>query len=51
MASTRVGVIGCGIAGPVIALLLKQQGYDPVIFERTAEPSAGGICIGCVLSP
>ncbi|KAK6858002.1 FAD/NAD(P)-binding domain-containing protein [Apiospora arundinis] len=34
MASPRVLIIGCGVAGPVIALLLKQKGYYPIIFER-----------------
>lgn len=30
-------VVGCGIVGPVIALLLKKKGYRPVIAERVTE--------------
>ncbi|KAJ7102774.1 hypothetical protein C8R44DRAFT_808523 [Mycena epipterygia] len=42
MAPTKVIVVGCGIAGPVLALLLKQKGYDPVIYERgKRSPDAG----------
>ncbi|KAJ7716469.1 FAD/NAD(P)-binding domain-containing protein [Mycena maculata] len=39
---TKVIVVGCGIAGPVLALLLKQKGYEPVIYERgKRSPDAG----------
>lgn len=38
MSSAKVLVIGCGVAGPVIACLLKKKGYDSIIFERAAEP-------------
>ncbi|KAJ7123872.1 hypothetical protein C8R43DRAFT_1090705 [Mycena crocata] len=42
MSPTKVIVVGCGIAGPVLALLLKQKGYEPVIYERGARsPDAG----------
>ncbi|KAJ6542084.1 FAD/NAD(P)-binding domain-containing protein [Mycena vulgaris] len=42
MAATKVIIVGCGIAGPVLALLLKQKGYDPVIYERgKRSPDAG----------
>ncbi|KAJ7666690.1 hypothetical protein DFH06DRAFT_984458 [Mycena polygramma] len=42
MAPTKVIVVGCGIAGPVLALLLKQKGYEPVIYERgKRSPDAG----------
>jgi len=34
MSSPRVLVIGCGIAGPVIALLLNNKGYEPVVLEK-----------------
>ncbi|KAK8054741.1 hypothetical protein PG994_009808 [Apiospora phragmitis] len=34
MASSKVLIIGCGVAGPVMALLLKKKGYNPIIFER-----------------
>ncbi|KAJ6510831.1 hypothetical protein C8R45DRAFT_397159 [Mycena sanguinolenta] len=34
MPPTKVIIVGCGIAGPVLALILKQKGYLPVIYER-----------------
>nr|GAT50781.1 FAD/NAD(P)-binding domain-containing protein [Mycena chlorophos] len=38
----KVIIVGCGIAGPVLALLLKQKGFEPVIYERGERgPSAG----------
>lgn len=48
MASTKVGVIGAGMAGPVLALFLKMKGYDPVICERTDSPSEAGLGIGYI---
>ncbi|KAJ7450048.1 hypothetical protein B0H11DRAFT_2078241 [Mycena galericulata] len=46
MAPTKVIVVGCGIAGPVLALLLKQKGYDPVLYERgTRSPEAAGLSL------
>ncbi|KAJ6523307.1 hypothetical protein B0H19DRAFT_652134 [Mycena capillaripes] len=42
MPPTKVIIVGCGIAGPVLAVLLKQKGYEPVIYERgTRSPDAG----------
>ena len=32
-------VIGCGIAGPVLAISLQRAGIVPVIFEGRSEPS------------
>ncbi|GJE95033.1 FAD/NAD(P)-binding domain-containing protein [Phanerochaete sordida] len=46
MAPARVGIIGCGIVGPAIATLLKQQGFDPIIFERNDAVPMGGIGLG-----
>ncbi|KAF7290802.1 FAD/NAD(P)-binding domain-containing protein [Mycena indigotica] len=38
----KVIIVGCGIAGPVLALLLKQKGFDPVVYERGPRaPDAG----------
>lgn len=34
MATTTVLIIGCGIAGPLIASLLKRKGYNPIVFEK-----------------
>lgn len=34
----RVAIIGCGVAGPTLALLLKKHlGCTPVIFDRVPE--------------
>jgi len=42
MPPTKVIIVGCGIAGPALALLLKQKGYLPVIYERGKRaPDAG----------
>jgi salicylate hydroxylase len=40
--SQTVLIIGCGIAGPVLALLLKQKGYSPVVFEKVKELGNAG---------
>lgn len=46
MPPTRVGVIGAGIAGPVAAMFLKQNGYNPVLYERLDSPSDHGLGLG-----
>ncbi|KIP01125.1 hypothetical protein PHLGIDRAFT_131362 [Phlebiopsis gigantea 11061_1 CR5-6] len=46
MSPARVGVIGAGMAGPVLAVYLKLKGYDPVIYERTNSISDAGLGIG-----
>lgn len=51
MASAKVAVIGAGIAGPVLAILLKLKGYDPVLFERNEGVPEAGLCLGFVLLP
>ncbi|EJD02743.1 FAD/NAD-binding domain-containing protein [Fomitiporia mediterranea MF3/22] len=45
MPSTRVAIIGAGIAGPVLAMLLKQKGYDPVLYERTENITSTGLSL------
>ena len=42
MSHTKVIIVGCGIAGPVLATFLKLKGYDPVIYERFASDREGG---------
>lgn len=32
-------VVGCGIAGPVVAMFLRRAGVDPVIYEAQETPS------------
>lgn len=43
MSKTKVVIVGCGIAGPVLATFLKLKGYDPIIYERTHSDAPGGI--------
>lgn len=50
MSPVRVGVIGAGMAGPVLAVFLKTKGYDPVLFERTDSLPDVGLGIGYVFS-
>lgn len=40
--SPTVLIIGCGIAGPVLAILLKQRGYAPIVFERVSALGEAG---------
>ncbi|KAM3071233.1 hypothetical protein ACMFMF_007706 [Clarireedia jacksonii] len=35
--SPKVISVGCGIAGPVIALLLQKKGYTPIILEKVRQ--------------
>ncbi|KAI0743345.1 FAD/NAD(P)-binding domain-containing protein [Daedaleopsis nitida] len=45
MAAPKVIIAGAGMAGPVLAMLLKTQGYEPVIYERTDGPTEMGLSI------
>jgi 2-polyprenyl-6-methoxyphenol hydroxylase-like FAD-dependent oxidoreductase len=45
----RVGVVGCGTAGPAVAILLARAGHEVCLFERAAAPAASGA--GIVLQP
>ena len=49
MSAPRVGIIGGGIVGPVVATFLKLRGYDPVIYERRPAVLERGIGIGSVI--
>ena len=46
MEPTRVGIIGAGMAGPVLAIFLKAKGYSPIVYERNEAPSDAGLGIG-----
>ena len=46
MSPTRVGIIGGGTCGPVMAIFLKLKGYEPVIYERAAAVKDRGLAIG-----
>jgi len=41
----RVLIVGAGIAGPVLALLLKHKGFDPVVYEACEELPEGGAAV------
>ncbi|KAL0581826.1 hypothetical protein V5O48_000194 [Marasmius crinis-equi] len=41
----KVIVLGCGVAGPVLALLLKLKGYQPVIYERSKPNADAGLSL------
>jgi salicylate hydroxylase len=43
MAETKVIIVGCGIAGPILATFLKLKGYTPVIYERLTSNPEGGV--------
>lgn len=38
MNAREVAIIGCGIAGPALALFLRRAGYQPRIFEAAPSP-------------
>jgi len=42
---TKVIVVGCGTAGPVLATFLKRKGYEPVVYERGKPGSDGGLSL------
>lgn len=42
MESPIVLIIGCGVAGPVLAILLKRKGYQPIVFEKVRELGTAG---------
>ncbi|KAJ7594751.1 hypothetical protein C8J56DRAFT_1002540 [Mycena floridula] len=41
----RVIIVGCGIAGPVLAIFLKLKGYEPVIYERIKRDTDAGLSL------
>lgn len=45
----RVGVVGCGTAGPAAALLLARAGHAVTLFERAKDP--GPVGAGILLQP
>ncbi|KAM5543302.1 hypothetical protein V8D89_003176 [Ganoderma adspersum] len=45
MAGTKVIIAGGGVAGPVLAILLKLRGYDPIIYERLDAPTDMGLSL------
>ncbi|KZO93960.1 FAD/NAD(P)-binding domain-containing protein [Calocera viscosa TUFC12733] len=43
--SKSIIIIGAGIAGPVLAMLLKHKGFDAVVYERQPELRQAGIAL------
>ena len=41
----KVIVVGCGIAGPVLAMFLKNKGYDPILYDRLEGPQTAGLSL------
>ncbi|KAJ5935164.1 FAD/NAD(P)-binding domain-containing protein [Penicillium verhagenii] len=35
-------IIGCGVAGPVLSILLKKKGYQPIVFEKVRALGEAG---------
>lgn len=50
MASTKVIIVGAGIAGPVLGMLLKMRGYNPIVYERLPAFSTAGLSLVYVFS-
>lgn len=48
---TKVIIVGGGIAGPVLAILLKSKGYDPIVYEKVAALADVGLSIWYLRSP
>jgi salicylate hydroxylase len=46
MSPIRVGIIGAGTSGLVLAIFLKLKGYEPVIYERNEQVAEAGLGIG-----
>ncbi|CAL1707693.1 unnamed protein product [Somion occarium] len=42
---TKVIIVGCAIAGPVLAMFLLGQGYVPVVYERLDALTEGGVSL------
>lgn len=41
----RVAINGIGVAGPTLAYWLRRSGHEPVLFEKSPSPRAGGYMI------
>jgi salicylate hydroxylase len=41
-ASPKVIIIGCGVAGPILVLLLKCKAYSPIVLEKVRELGDAG---------
>lgn len=41
----RIGINGCGVAGPTLAFWLRHYGHEPVLFEKAPALRDGGYVI------
>ncbi|KAI0294790.1 FAD/NAD-P-binding domain-containing protein [Russula brevipes] len=41
----KVIIIGCGVAGPALAIFLKRQGFEPTIYERIKGFADAGLSL------
>lgn len=42
----QVAIVGAGLAGPLLASLLRQQGFEVTVFEKRADPRTQAIVEG-----
>jgi salicylate hydroxylase len=42
---TKVIIIGCGVAGPTLAIFLNRLGFQPVIYERAKQFADAGLSL------
>lgn len=38
-------IIGCGVAGPVLAVLLKHKSHQPLVFEKVKRLGDAGVSL------
>ncbi|WP_445652534.1 FAD-dependent oxidoreductase [Serratia sp. NA_112.1] len=38
MTRRQVAIVGAGLAGPLLACLLRQRGFEVIVFEKRADP-------------
>lgn len=43
--SKKVIIVGCGIAGPVMAMLLQKKGYTPIVVEKVKALGNAGVSL------
>ena len=41
----KVIIVGSGVVGPVMAVMLKRKGYDPIIVERVEQIEPVGLSL------
>jgi len=41
----KVIIVGCGVAGPALAIFLKRLGFQPIIYERATGLANAGLSL------